>query len=375
MPFPRPTLTALRQQAMRDITTSDLPNADGFLRRSVLRVLAWVQAGLAYLHYAFLDWISRMAVPFTAEAEFLEAWAAAAPTPVLRQAAAPATGTGTWSGITGTVLPAGSICTSGNGTQYATNADAVIAGGGSLSVAVTAGSPGAAGNADSGAALTLASIFAGINSAGYAVGPMTGGTDVELDRSLRSRMLESYAAPPHGGSAADYVTWALEVPGVTRAWVPPVPAVPGSVTVWFMMDAAEIAHGGFPQGTNGVAALETRDTAAAGDQLAVANFIFPLRPVTAIVYAAAPTASPLAFTFTGLSGISAGQKTQVSAALAGLLLASATPLGAPGFEQSDVISAVAAIGGLPAFAVTVPPSWPAVAAAGSLFTLGTVTYA
>ena len=48
---------------------------------------------------------------------------------------------------------------------------------------------------------------------------------------------------------------------------------------------ARPCHGGFPQGTNGVAALETRDTAATGDQLAVANYLYPLRPVTPIVYA------------------------------------------------------------------------------------------
>jgi hypothetical protein len=34
---------------------------------------------------------------------------------------------------------------------------------------------------------------------------------------------------------------------------------PGTVVVYFMMDVAEAAFGGFPQGTNGVAAAETRD--------------------------------------------------------------------------------------------------------------------
>ena len=59
-----------------------LPNADGFLRRAVLRVLAWVQAGLAYLHYGYLDWISLQSTPFTSTGEYLEGWAAMAPTPV-----------------------------------------------------------------------------------------------------------------------------------------------------------------------------------------------------------------------------------------------------------------------------------------------------
>ena len=55
MPFQRPTLSALRTQAMQDIASSDLPNANGLLRRSVLRVLSWVQAGMAHLHYGYLD--------------------------------------------------------------------------------------------------------------------------------------------------------------------------------------------------------------------------------------------------------------------------------------------------------------------------------
>src|ERR1019366_6335080 len=120
----------------------------------------------------------------------------------------------------------------------------------------------------------------GITSASFAGGPITGGADLETDNPMRTRMLESYAAPPHGGDANDYVTWALQVVGVTRAWVPPVPLVPGAVTVFFMMDVVEAAHGGFPQGTNGVAALETRDTEAAGDQLTLANYLFIWRPVT-----------------------------------------------------------------------------------------------
>ena len=107
MPFPRPTLTALRAQAMQDITASDLPNADGFLRRAVLRVLAWVHAGLAYLHYGYLDWISLQSTPFTSTGEYLEGWAAMAPTPVLREAPTFASGPAAWPGVVNTPCRAG----------------------------------------------------------------------------------------------------------------------------------------------------------------------------------------------------------------------------------------------------------------------------
>jgi len=96
--------------------------------------------------------------------------------------------------------------------------------------------------------------------------------------------------------------------------------------------------------------------------------------VTFLVYAVAPQAATQAFTFSGLSGISTAQQAQVSAALTALFVQDDTPLGTTSIDQSDVSGAVTAIGGLPAFAITSPSSWPITSAAGYLFTLGTVSY-
>jgi len=359
---------------MQDITASDLPNADGFLRRAVLRVLAWVQAGLAYLHYGYLDWISLQSTPFTATGEYLEGWAALAPNPVLREAPTFASGPAAWPGVVNTLLPGGTVCSRGDGVQYATAADATVGSGGSVAVTVVALVAGSNGNTDSFTPLTLGVSIGGINPSGAATAAITGGADLETDGPLRTRMQESYAAPPHGGNQADFVTWALQVTGVTRAWCAPWIAGPGTVTVFFMMDVAEAAYGGFPQGTNGVAALETRDTAATGDQLAVANYLYALRAVTMLVYAVAPQASTQAFTIAGLSGISSAQQAQVSAALTTLFLQKDSPLATTSIEQSDCAAAITAIGGLPSFAITAPSSWPITSAAGCLFTLGTIAY-
>lgn len=258
--------------------------------------------------------------------------------------------------------------------QFATAADATVGAGGSVSATVVALVAGSNGNTDSGAPLTLAVSIGGINPNGTATAAITGGADLETDDSLKARMEESYAAPPHGGNLTDFVTWALQVPGVTRAWCAPWIAGPSTVTVYFMMDVAEAAYGGFPQGTNGVAALETRDTAATGDQLAVANYIYPLRAVTMLVYAVAPRASTQAFTLAGLAGISTAQQALVSAALTTLLVQKDSPLATTSIEQSDCAAAITAIGGLPSFAITTPSSWPITSAAGYLFTLGTVSY-
>jgi uncharacterized phage protein gp47/JayE len=374
LPFPRPTLTALRTTAMQDITASDLPNADGFLRRAALRVLAWVQAGLAFLHYGYLDWISLQSTPYTATGEYLDGWAALAPTPVIREAPGYATGPGTWSGTPTEVLPGGTLCTSSANLQYTTLGNATVGIGGTVTVNVIAVVAGSAGNLDSGAPLTLGVVISGITPAGAASGAITGGTDLELDGPLQTRMLESYAAPPHGGDVSDFETWALAVPGVTRAWSPAVPLAPGAVTVFFMMDQSESAHNGFPQGTNGVAAAETRDVPATGDQLAVANYLFTLRPVTMLVYAVAPIAETQNFTVEGLSSITLAQQAQVEAALSSLFLQLDTPLGTTSIQQSDCDTAITAIGGLPSFAVTSPSVWPISSPLGYLFELGTVAF-
>src|SRR5215472_974432 len=103
MPWARPTLTDLQQQAIQDITTSGLPGLTGLLRTAVLRVLAWAMAGLAYLVYGYGDWIARMGVPFTAQDEFLYAWAALIG--VYPKGATAATGTAQFTGNPGREIP------------------------------------------------------------------------------------------------------------------------------------------------------------------------------------------------------------------------------------------------------------------------------
>src|SRR5579862_1739194 len=117
MPYGRPTLTQLRDQAVQDITTSGVPGLDGLLRNAVLRVLAMVMAGLAYSVYGFIDWVARQSVPFTATDEYLEAWAALIA--VYRKDSAPAAGTGAqFNGTAGIVVPNGTGLIRQDGTPY-----------------------------------------------------------------------------------------------------------------------------------------------------------------------------------------------------------------------------------------------------------------
>src|SRR6476661_8929104 len=120
--YSRPTLTALRNQAVTDVQTGLSSNA--LLPISLMRTLATTEAGLAYELFAYLDWISLQSVPFTATGVYLEAWANLKG--VYRNAASVATGQVTFTGTTGVTVPKGTLLNRSDNVQYTTNADYII---------------------------------------------------------------------------------------------------------------------------------------------------------------------------------------------------------------------------------------------------------
>lgn len=340
MPFPRSDIADLRQQAAQNIAAG-LPGVDTLLRYSNLGILGDVQAALADGLYGYLDWIAQQAVPFTATDEYLAAWAA------LRQVyikdAAVASGSVSFP-ATGGAIAAGTLITRGDGAEFTVTAT-VAAAGGAIVVPVAAVTPGAAGNTAVGTLMFLSIGIAGVTPQGAVSAAIGGGADIESPDDFRSRMLQAYQSQLQGGAAADYETWALQVPGVTRAWCKPRGYGPGTVIVYFMMDDAEAAYGGFPQGTNGLATADTRDTAATGDQLAVANHLYGLQPVTPRVYAFAPTPNTIDLTIAGIAGASTATKSAIAAAFASALQSNASPGG-----TTDLSAIEAAIAGIPSAA-------------------------
>ena len=377
MPFSRPTLTALRQQAYGDVTTN-LAGADGFLRRSNLNVIASIQAGLANLHYGYEDWIAMQAVPFTATDEYLQGWAALKG--VFQGQATAASGSATFTGTNTTDCPIGTVLTRSDGALFTSTADAVVSGG-SVVVPATAQIAGAAGNTLLGATMTFSVAIPGINATGTVSTAFTGGADIQTIPSFRTEMLQRYAQPPQGGAVADYIGWALAVPGVTRAWCLPNGSGIGTVNVYTMLDVTESGAGGFPQGTNGGATLETRTAAATGDQLLVANAIFLKRPVTALVISCAPVQSLVPFTITNLSPNTTAMKASVSAALTATFLSLGTVGGVllPNGQTGGTIpfaafeAAIDAIPGIQDYIITVP-SADVVATTGELSQLGVISW-
>ncbi|MDR7259884.1 putative phage protein gp47/JayE [Sphingomonas sp. BE270] len=342
MPFARPNLSQIRVTAATGIN-SVLTGLDALLRWSNLGIIAEVLAGLVDGLYGYLDWIALQSNPFTATDEYLEGWAALKG--VTRKPATSAVGAAIFAGTNSTVVPTGSLVSRSDGVSYLTTADATVIAG-AATVPIRASVAGIDGNGAAGVALTLGVGISGISASGTSSGPLTGGASVETDASLRSRMLIAYQKPPQGGSIDDYGEWALAVPGVTRVWVIPSGMGPGSVVLFFMMDDVQAAHGGFPQGSNGCARLETRDTPATGDQLALANALYFQQPVTALVYAVAPTQNVIGLTIAGLSTASTTTKADIAAAFANALLVAGRPGGVTNISAIEAaIAAVALTGG------------------------------
>ncbi|GAC1342967.1 MAG: baseplate J/gp47 family protein [Bradyrhizobium sp.] len=370
MPFSRPTFSDLRAQGIQAILSSPLGLA-GVLRFDPLRILSDIVAAMSHGHYGFIDWVAKQSVPFTAVAEYLEAWAALPG--ITRKQPSAATGSRIVTGTPATAIPLGSTFSRPDGATFTSTAAVIIPAGGTVTVPLIAAIPGIIGNDDGTGAISLAPGILGALALTTANGPLVGGTDLEGDFSLRGRMLERYAAPPEGGSQDDYLRWAKTVPGVTRAWVARNGYGAGTVVVYIMFDDIETAFSGIPQGRSGVATLEPRDVAATGDQLLVANYIYALQPVTALVYAVAPIADLVAFTVSNITAADpVTARALLPAAFAAVFRAKASPGGT--IEPNEFYAAAQAVLGTSDFTI-VAPAAPITAATGHIHVLGPITFA
>lgn len=369
MPYARPTLSGLQETVASDIAAS-LKGSDALLRFSNLGITGRAQAGLANMHYGYLDWIAKQAVPFTCTDEFLEGWAALKG--VFRAPPTVATGTVKFTGAAGKSIPNGAGIARSDGVAFFATSAAVVAADGTISVPVSAvadpaGLAGAFGNTPVGAAMTLSQSIAGIQSTGAVSIEVKGGADLEGSDSLRSRMLAAYQQAPQGGGQTDYESWAKTAPGVTRAWCVPNGFGIGTVVIFTMFDQVRVATGGFPQGTDGVAAAEPRGIVASGDQLVVANTLYGMQAAVGLVYAAAPIPHAVDLT---IQGLNPSLQAAVTAAVAATLLTQGRPGGTIPFGA--VWSAIATAVNGNAFTVT--PTADIVCGFGQLPVVGAISF-
>lgn len=270
--FSRQKLPELVAEARTDLA----PAAGDVLRRSDAEVLARVHAGGVHGLLGYLDWLSLQLIPETATdpdwiVRHAQQWLQ-----VPRKPAAAATGMVRFTGVTGAGIDAGVELQAASGVLVVVTAPGVIGPGGSIDLAAAAAEQGVAGNLADGVLLSLVSPVPGVQSQARCLG-FGAGADQESLGSVKARTLERTREPPHGGASSDYVRWAKEMPGVTRAWVVPVVVDVGGHSVTVRVDVLIVCDDA-PTGPFPDQALIDR----------VAAHIETVRPVTADCRLAGP---------------------------------------------------------------------------------------
>ncbi|HHP2613059.1 TPA: baseplate J/gp47 family protein [Enterobacter roggenkampii] len=227
MPFITKNAAQIRTDMLRDIKNllqlpDDKlgPDSDWYVRASSV---ASVAEGL----YQHQGWIVRQIFPDTADAEFL--YLHARLRGLTKKAANNASGSATFTGEPGAIAAAGLVFKR-DSVSWTTTEDITIGPDAKASVNVVSSLAGTEGNTTSVISATLTTTPDGFDST-VTVGLMTGGTDEESDAELLARLLEIIRRPPAGGNKYDYKRWALEVSGVSAAYVYPLRRGLGTVDV------------------------------------------------------------------------------------------------------------------------------------------------
>lgn len=114
----------------------------------------------------------------------------------------------------------GDTWTRADGAVYEATEDVAFTavGGETLPVPVEAVEAGSAGDLSAGATASLVNPIANIEADAVVSTEIDGGEDAETPEAKRSRLLQRTGTAPLGGGPGDWEGWALEVPGITRAW-------------------------------------------------------------------------------------------------------------------------------------------------------------
>ncbi|WP_270817301.1 baseplate J/gp47 family protein [Aeromonas sp. Y318-3] len=209
----RPTLREIIQRVRSDVTAE----LDDPLRRSDAEVYARAYAGAVHGVNGHIEYLERNLLPDLCDEQWLLRHAGMKKCP--RKEAQPAAGWLRISGVSdGITVQAGAVAVYQGGTpiQYVAT-EAATSSGGVLRLPITCSETGYHTNLDDGEGLILSEPVAGLSSSGVA-DSVQGGTDLESVDDWRGRVMDRWFYIPQGGANADYIIWAEEVPGVTRAW-------------------------------------------------------------------------------------------------------------------------------------------------------------
>lgn len=291
---------------IRGAFRANLPGSDAWLWPSVLYVIAKVFGAMAYEINLRLRWLVDQAFVSTAEGNWLDRHATQYG--LSRKAASFSAGKVKFTGTIGTTLLAGQTVQRSDGVTFTTTETVDIPNIGYIEIAATADASGSNSNSIAGTVLSQVVPIAAVSAVEVGTDGIGGGADEEGDEPLRSRILFRLQFPPHGGSQTDYEQWALEVPGVTRAWAKGNAFGPGTIGIWFMMDDSYVD--GIP---------------LAADVTALQTYIDTLKPITARPFVFAPTKECVDITITGMSVDNGVTRVEVAEELADMFLRNARP--------------------------------------------------
>lgn len=327
------------------------------LRRSVETALMKAQMGQSSDQYGYLTYIFRQLFPDSADEFYFWRWAGIYG--VDQKPATSWTGTATATGTPGTIIPASRSFTQSDGSTYTlTNGPVTIDGGGEadLELEVDAAYAGADSNLDTGQTLQFTSPLAGADSSVTITDTTHTGSDVETSTEGLARLLLELRSPPSGGGPGDYVRWALEVDGVTRAWEYANLEGPNTVSVAFVRD---------DDGT-GSDILPDSD-----ERAAVLAHIQSVAPITVAVSVITLSALLVDVTISVLSPDTSAVRTAVETSLADFFSREPEP-GTP-IQLSRLDSAISNADGEVSHTMTVPAA-AVTSTTAQMPILGTVTY-
>lgn len=230
MPYETPTLPALIKRVEADFER----NASDALRRSDAKVTSRALGGAVYGLYGYQAWIARQSSPATCDEEVLLRWADWR-LEGGRNKAVSAKGTATVSGGEGRLVDAGQVYRYPDGRRYVVKETATLVGG-EATLKLEAEDAGIVGNVQGGALEAVTPVMGVSSSATIGADGIVGGTDLEHIDALRLRVQAAFKSPSKVGNGEDFVEWAKEVPGVTRAWALPRWMGPGTFGLVFVRD-------------------------------------------------------------------------------------------------------------------------------------------
>ncbi len=223
-----PTIAQLKAQILADLEASDTTSA--LLPVSVWDILASVMAAAQKLLYILGQWLYKQIFTLTMDDDALTA--RGAEFGLVQGVAITWKGTATATGVDGTIIAAGKLCTY-NDLAYEVETATEITGS-SVSVALLSLGTGDTQNRNNGDDLSWSTPQTGLDAVCTVASTTQEAQDAETKASFRSEVLARQRNKPQGGAIPDFNQWAKEVPGIAESFT--YRPAPGFVNVFPLTD-------------------------------------------------------------------------------------------------------------------------------------------